>query len=331
MSASVNCPIRTNPINKVPSFTTTQLVRSVDRIQLSVRNRKDNYDLVLKAFEESLDFVSNTREPFKGGYRIKWIYKLNENRVYLIHYGAHWFSILVVDPDDNVQLRLRDLIVSVVSPNDVSVSQVEFALDFYPDDPTKVDDLFATISHHVVLKRLRAGGAKRKKTTHYQGRKGNVRKGPYGIRVYPKTEHGHRFVRVELQANKPLLKRNGFSLLSFPISPDDLDVLDYVTFRRKFDLDAVSQRHAQSRNAKLHYDCPRRMAACYRTSLCIARGIFSRALKSNLRYEIEELTAAEQIAALKAKLSPRIRFVLRLNRHFPAYPKGGCGNVRWKA
>lgn len=322
-------PIRTAPINKSPSFIPAEPIRSLDRIQLSIRNRGSNYDLILQAFRDSMTQTKESRKKHKKGYKVISIFKRKGLSVYVTYWGGYWFSVQVMNPDEDIQLFLRDLISQVLPLKAVSLSQVEFALDFHPDDPSKVESLFTSLSQHAVLKRLRAGGATRYKGTFYQGRKGQVHSGSHGVRVYLKPEHGPRFVRVELEAHKNLLKRRGLDFQDIPLSPDDLDVLDYVVFRRKIDLDVVSERCARARMSKSSISCPRRYDASFRTLRSAIRNILSYALRSNPRYEIDDLTAAEQICLLKAKLSPRSRFVFCLERHFSAFPRGRCGRVRW--
>ena len=71
-------------------------------------------------------------------------------------------------------------------------------------------------------------------TTHYFGNEGNVRKASKGVRIYPKESDAGRFVRLEIEPNKPYLRdRSGF--FDLPVSPSQFDVSDFVVLRNQID------------------------------------------------------------------------------------------------
>lgn len=331
MPISKQRPIRTAPINKSPSFILAEPIRSLDRIQLSIENRGYNYELILETFRKSMEQINEARKKHKDGYKIITTFKRKGLSVYVTYYGGYWFSVQVMDPDDDIQILLQNLISEVVPLDEISLSQVEFALDFYPVDESTTDKLFETLSNHAVLKGIRARHARRIETTHYQGPPSKLHSGPKKLTVYLKPEHGHWFTRVELEAHKELLKRHQLDFGNLPLSPTDIEVLDYVVFRQKIDLNTIADRVARSRMLKSKIASSRRRRACFLTLRSAIRNVLANSLRANPLYEINELTAAEQICLLKENLSPRSSFVFCLERHFPAFPKGRCGNVRWKA
>lgn len=212
----------------------------LDRIQLSVFGSDIWYSLV-----DHLTNIFGKPKTSRTGSKTKKLVKqfnysngtfevvpyINRRRV---------ISISISDPDDTIQHRL----VKVLSgfPISVSVSQVEFAIDFYPDRQSDMAILRHHLSHVLYLKHSRVDCYNEKcgdvvdqrsgcrTTTSYLGLTGNVRKGSKGVRCYGKSDEA--LVRVELQANRRLLKRLKINLPDLPIGANDIDVLDYLDFRR---------------------------------------------------------------------------------------------------
>ena len=57
------------------------------------------------------------------------------------------------------------------------------------------------------------------------------------------------FVRIELQCNKPFLKRKRLGVRKLPFYADTVNVLDYVEFRRRLDAESVAPDRGQMQEA----------------------------------------------------------------------------------
>ena len=172
------------------------------------------------------------------------------SRIQLLRYyppsPATFFSVAICDAVNEVQDAVRDIIYSALpyhgaATERVKISQLEFALDFYPADPRDLGLLTRLLSYSTVLKYSRAGSFRSVKSTTYQGNKGDVRTGRKGLRIYPKPKNNSEYVRLELQCNRRMIRKHHIDLLTLPISPDHIDVLNHVDFRRGLDSESVDK------------------------------------------------------------------------------------------
>ena len=169
-------------------------------------------------------------------------------------YRDSFFTVQLSDPSVDVQRKLLDALeVARVAYGSVSVSLFlcEFALDFYPEHGCDLYDLSDVLFSSVFPRRSRTSACgyadgDDNRATQYQGNKGYVRcrwvdekyvSCGKGLRCYMKN---NRFVRIELQCNKPFLKRKRLGVCDLPLYPETVNVLDYVEFRRKLDDPSLS-------------------------------------------------------------------------------------------
>lgn len=212
----------------------------LDRIQLSVFGSDIWYSLV-----DHLTNIFGKPKTSRTGSKTKKLVKqfnYSNGTFEVVRYinRRRVISISISDPDDTIQHRL----VKVLSgfPISVSVSQVEFAIDFYPERQSDMVILQLNLSRVLYLKHSRVYCYNEKcgdvvdqragcrTTTSYLGLTGNVRKGSKGVRCYGKRDEA--VVRVELQSNRRLLKRLKINLPDLPIGANDIDVFDYLELRR---------------------------------------------------------------------------------------------------
>jgi hypothetical protein len=202
----------------------------VDRIQVSIKSKD-------KAYARMRDALNNRFE--KAGVRsLKKRYvrkfKFGHVRFSLIYHRDYpfWFTLSIFNATDDIQVLLKEIMHLLNIAKYASVSQVEFALDLYPEIPWDLYDI-ELFAKGLVLTHSRSDSFKRIGRTMYQGRRGTVRRGSKGIRCYPKVAKG--FYRVELQANKGLLRKEGITFESLPIRPSHISVFDHVQLRHGLD------------------------------------------------------------------------------------------------
>ena len=130
--------------------------------------------------------------------------------------------------------------------------------------------------------------------------------------------------RIELRANKALLKGMGFTIDSLPILSEDLNVLDYIDFRRG--LDANSFRRLVRLVLKKHFPNSRResrrsrMAAAVKM-MCIERMILEHiSVGSTVSSDLSEWTTkpvAQQMDYFK-ELKKKHGLTSQVNEFFPS-------------
>jgi len=208
-------------------------INRIDKIQLSVRNRYNNYQQVKKLFNKFSNH--KTSRPKQG--RIEHSYYYEGKQVQLVHYDSPYcFSILIHDPDVHVQELIRDMLLSI--PGIIAyISQVEFVLDLHPNNPLDIGLLEYVVKSCQYLRYSRADSFSECGTTQYQGKNGNVRKGTKGLRCYTMPKDGPpEFAHIELIANRDLIKKKiGNSILRLPIDSYDLDINDFVEYRQRYE------------------------------------------------------------------------------------------------
>jgi hypothetical protein len=155
------------------------------------------------------------------------------------------FSISLHDPDESSQSIIRDMLFNLPISY-VTISEVEFAWDFYPELLSDLVLLFHNINQRLNLSYSRPDSSAtcsgNGTFTKYQGKKGNIHKGTKGRRVYLRPycpdPIGHpdyykvipECVRAEVQVNRKTCKKLHLELTSLPIAPD-MDFFKYLEFR----------------------------------------------------------------------------------------------------
>jgi len=208
----------------------------IDRIQFSVKYSPITYNVLLKHLENNF----NHCKTFKVNHRLIKRFDLDTISIQVVRnfssqndFAEQWVQVSISNPSDDVQRYFADLFHDIFPETSKSVSlrQVEFATDFYPEDPDDLFDLRMILQSSIYLRYSREKSSKKVKTTLYQGKNGNVREGSKGLRIYPKYEYDEKFVRVELHAMRPFLKNNNFDISSLPIHSDDIDIYSFIDFR----------------------------------------------------------------------------------------------------
>ena len=175
-----------------------------------------------------------------------------------------WHTLTITNPTSALQLAIKEILIDVANndnrkhiPHQISLSQVEFSLDFYTTKETYLKPLSVLMGHHPVLRHTR--GIRRTfynyKGTTYQGKEHNVRKGSKGTRKYLKNEHDRDFVRLELQCNHSFLVNHSLTLNDLPLKNDEVDVLDHIDLRYGLN-DTTLDKLCKALSNK-HYKCTR--------------------------------------------------------------------------
>lgn len=231
-----NCINSNNPIIR---FTFNN---HIDRIRISIRNRYNLYKQVKALFTKEFGLPKITK-PNK--HTIENAYSYEGKKIQIVYYLScpHYFSVVIHDADQERQILIRDMLLSVVgTASCIYLSQVEFTWDFYPNDPAEIMPMWEAITQHIYFKKSRIGGFEYKETTYYQGKHGNARAGSKGLRFYPKQNSTGEFLRVEVQANHYTIKRDlNLNILSLPIEPSMVRFGRYLEFRRWYDQRGICQ------------------------------------------------------------------------------------------
>lgn len=217
----------------------------IHRIQFSIRRNLDNYDELKEMFDNEFEYLKTFRKD-KDTEQDRLInqYKFQSSEIELVLYmtpGKHyWFSVVLQDPNIIPVSVIRDMLQNLPD-SEITISQVEFTWDFYPESKPDLILIYIFINNHLYLKSSREKSYHKhfsKETnsfTQYQGKCGNIRRGSKGSRVYlrPKAPEKPEFVRVELQANRGKCKDLKFDLTSLPIDPAIIRFSDYFEFRHR--------------------------------------------------------------------------------------------------
>lgn len=229
-------PLVLNKAQNFPNFYSDIFIRepiqTIDRIQLSVDSRC--FSACLSLFKEEFGY----RGQYSNDIGRTWEFYFDRCQIQLIKYLSKepnrqmWFSIRLQDPSKLVQQKVREFLMMILDSlgldhERVSVTQVEFALDFIPSSPEFLLDLANCLQSSLTMRHARMSSCWVKETTMYIGKKGNVRNGTKGVRCYLKE--GNR-VRVELQANKEFLKTKKIAIGNLPISNNFAKVFDHIRF-----------------------------------------------------------------------------------------------------
>lgn len=208
---------------------------SIDRLQLSLQDNRHSRPVV-----NELNSMFKYVRPIRDGRKIIQEFRYDRSLIEFIWWGRHGFNdyaVIVHDPD----IELQNLILQLTQMYPMSLSQVEVAFDFTPDNPCDLYDLRRILTDGIVLKYSRAGcylnySGLDFRGTEYIGKKGVVRKGSKGLRVYNKHVDGKHLLRMELQFNPPFIRKNGITL---PVHADRFDLFDFVVYRQPLDEDKL--------------------------------------------------------------------------------------------
>ncbi len=266
--------------------------RHIDRIQLSVKARF--YDVVINGLEKSLCPLVQ-KYKYEKRQDIKKFRKKNI-KINVIRYAgdrgheAQWFVINLFDPDEECQKLINTILAVPISLDCsanriVSLSQIEFAFDFYCTDRKDQRLLLEAIQHTAVLTGMREGAYRKLESTVYQGNKGNVRTGSKGLTIYDKRTKTSSIVRMELRLNRPFLLRNGMNVDLLPLSPDLIDIFDYVTFKKGIDSQGLNRTVTKIVNQRLkHWETKPSKIAQRTLRHCIQQSVVTALSAGNTGY-----------------------------------------------
>lgn len=213
---------------------------TIDRIQLSIRNRSGCYKYVKHLFTDRFGKPKVTRPDGKGG-KVVNSFDYAGKMIQLVNYNGQldfWFSVTIHDSDDDNQSLIRDMfhfMFAGETSDMVYVKEIEFAWDLYPDSIEHLWLLRNAIKNSICLKNSRVDALNEFKGTCYQGKNGHAHNGCKGLRIYTKEIDHESFVRVELQLNQESAKKLKINLDSFPIRPSKVDFFDFFEFRQGHD------------------------------------------------------------------------------------------------
>jgi hypothetical protein len=212
-------------INMHP-FIPIQIIKHVDRIQITI-----------------LDYGYNILSQLMASFSYKNIrllhnFYINGNlKFQYIKYpkADNPFSTFIIhDVKDDDQVFL----VNLLNSKRYWLRQVEFAWDFYPENKYDLIELYDVISDGLILKYSRVDCYRCVGFTKYWAKNGKAQDGVKGLKFYPKPRaKPFEFVRLELQANKPLIDRLHLKL---PIAPDAINPFDYIEYRRDLEMDKLT-------------------------------------------------------------------------------------------
>lgn len=143
----------------------------------------------------------------------------------------------VQNVDASIQWVLKDIFREFLITPFMSVSEIEYALDFYPENQSDLDSLRRVIAAYAVMRHAQPGSCNQIASTHYQGLDGNVRKGSKGLTDYYREdeendEEGKFIVRLEGRANRNFIRKRSITIDTMPIEPSIEDIFEFVDFRR---------------------------------------------------------------------------------------------------
>jgi hypothetical protein len=205
----------------------------IDRLQFSLDNRYAG--TVMSLFNSLFEYI----KPIKDDKRFIHRFRHNHSLIEFVKWGRDSFysAVIVHDPDIDIQNEISQIMLVCR----MTLSQVEVAFDFFPDDKYCLRDLRRSLTEGLVLKYSRAGcyvnySGLEYRGTEYIGNNGYVWKGAKGLRIYDKQQGGRHFLRVELQFNRPFIKRRHISL---PVDADGFSLFDFVDYREPLDEDRL--------------------------------------------------------------------------------------------
>jgi len=221
-----------NPINIFPSLSFSSYLNStlpdypvsfnIDLIVLSSIQGLPLIDTPLK--NKEFKVVKDIKME-KGNFARQRIYTNGAHKISVFHklkepLGYVKLLIFVYQPSEELLNSLNDMFATCNI--ETSMTKIELAWDFYPDNPWELRDFFAT---HLFLKHSRTS-AFGFKNTFYTNR---IRGASKGVRIYPKMIGGQWATRLELELSHSVLKRLD---VTFPPTLESLDYTRFFEFRR---------------------------------------------------------------------------------------------------
>jgi len=161
--------------------------------------------------------------------------------IQLVKGSSHKSWLCIYQPTISTQNIISEVIEPLMGLNVevvpfTNIQQVEFAYNVYPLCESDLPNLRWWLEMYTVLKYSRKDSfSKFGETTIYQGKDGNVRNGSCGLTQYPNWRDDRIFTRLEVQLNRPALKRKKIDLESLPLTPSFIDPFDYIGFRQNLD------------------------------------------------------------------------------------------------
>lgn len=216
--------IRTTPITKARQV--------LDRINFVVRNRRKNLKLIKQSLASRFRAGGSHMEDQTRVFEFFHEVRDRTDRIQLwFKPRSYWLELLVTG--DSLGFWEVQAILAEVLPAETLLSQLEFALDIFPANPDDVNTLHMR-SRHIVMKNGRGTFFRDDHyPTFYFGRAGQARKGPKGFCIYKKEEpKGVHFLRVELRANRNLIKQMGWTIHDLPLSPWAVMASNYFELRK---------------------------------------------------------------------------------------------------
>lgn len=212
----INISSLLNKLTPNPIIENVTVEQSIDRLCIAIKNKKGLFRSIKNSFK--VEFKDQKCQRKAQGTLI-YNHSYDNSKIRLIKYRnkPYWFEISVSDPSKDVQLIIKKVLESIEClKSDVSLHQIEFALDLYPLWRNSLDLLQESTRHHLVLNHSRIDSFRQIGETIYQGRKGNVRNGSKGLRCYCKEENNDHFLRIELQANRKMIRRLRIDRSEYP-------------------------------------------------------------------------------------------------------------------
>ena len=202
----------------------------IDKMKISARQPDLYYQKVKEFFSDK--FIFNATNKVNSNIVTSYYYE--DKEIQLILYGtknkSHFFSIIIHDPDYKTQSIVRDILMSL--SNDISdtvyLTQIEFDLDLYFDDHSNLYLAKSIVDKNIYLRFSRRNSYLNIETTEYQCKDCNVNKGTKSLRCYPKNQNNGKFERIELVANRNMIKKLNLDLCSMPIDHDIVNFSKYV-------------------------------------------------------------------------------------------------------
>ncbi len=198
----------------------------IDRIQITILDYGFN---VLSKLMESFEH-NNIRRLFR-------FYENCNLKLQYIKYPHpdNPFSTLIIH---DVNYGDQILLIELLQNSRYWLRQIEFAWDIYPENKSDLFDVYYIIIDGLMLIYARVDCYRCVKWTKYWTKKGKIKDGVKGIRFYPKPKQApYEFVRLELQANKPLIDRLHLKL---PVAPDAINPFTFIEYRRGLEIDKMT-------------------------------------------------------------------------------------------
>jgi hypothetical protein len=210
-------------------------LRHIHRLQFTLRDNRHS-SAVMAQLMSLFEYLERIKDGEKTIYR----FRHGPSRVEFCRWGRNGFNeyaVIVYEPDFEIQ----NLMLRIIQMYPMTLSQVEVAFDFIADNPCDQYYLRKVMTDGIVLKYSRAGcylnySGTDFRTTEYIGKNHNVRKGSKGLRIYDKQQDGRRFLRMELQFNRPFIRDKGISL---PVHADSFNLFDFIDYREELDEDRL--------------------------------------------------------------------------------------------